>query len=125
MSKTFHRCGIEASELVSRIAEGAGLTLGSMCKPAGPGKEPRNISHVRQRAMYDLYETGKYSQSEIGRFLGGRDISTVWFGINAHARRSGAVVSSREPITPPAWFNLKPVPRDLQRELIAYWKLVA
>lgn len=125
MSKTYHRCGADAALIVGQIAEREGLTLASMLKPAGRDREPRKVSHVRQEAMYVLHETGKYSQCEIGRFLGGRDISTVWFGINAHARRSGATVFRREPITPPAWFNLKPIPVEQQRELIAYWKLVA
>lgn len=48
---------------------------------------------ARQEAMYWLYEERlsdgrrRWSYPMIGRFLGGRDHTTVWFGARAHAAR--------------------------------------
>lgn len=45
------------------------------------------ISHPRQHAMFMMVKTGKFSLPQIGRFLGGRDHTTVLHGYRAHARR--------------------------------------
>lgn len=44
----------------------------------------------RQEAMYLMHQTGRYGLSQIGRFFGGRDHSTVIHAINAVRRRMAA-----------------------------------
>lgn len=53
----------------------------------GPDRFPA-VCHARHRAMYWLRVAG-YHYPDIGRFLGGRDQSTVRRGICAHAKRFG------------------------------------
>lgn len=56
------------------------------------------VAHPRQEAMYLMRRmrrsdgTYRYSLPEIGRFLGGRDHTTVLFGVRAHCKRNGLTV---------------------------------
>jgi chromosomal replication initiation ATPase DnaA len=52
----------------------------------GPGRSKR-ISHIRQQAMAEMLKAG-FSTTQVGRFLGGRDHTTVVFGARQHAARS-------------------------------------
>lgn len=54
----------------------------------GPGRW-RDLAWARQEAMWLMKRTGKWSLSQIGGALGGRDHSTVIFGIRRHAERNG------------------------------------
>lgn len=71
--------------IAAGVAEAHGLTIELL---RGDRRDLR-IAHPRQEVMA-LADDAGYSLSEIGRFLGGRDHSTVRHGIDAHrARRAG------------------------------------
>jgi chromosomal replication initiation ATPase DnaA len=46
-----------------------------------------HIVHARQEAMHEMRLMGM-SYHQIGRFMGGRDHSTVWHGVRAHEERT-------------------------------------
>jgi chromosomal replication initiation ATPase DnaA len=75
--------GKEAERIVAEVAERHGLTAADL---KGPSRL-KHISHPRQEAMAALYITGRYSLPGIGRFLGGRDHTTVLVGIRKHEAR--------------------------------------
>lgn len=45
------------------------------------------ISHVRQEAMWEMYETGRYSNQQIASFFGLTDHTSTIHGRKAHAAR--------------------------------------
>jgi chromosomal replication initiation ATPase DnaA len=57
----------------------------------GPGRSLR-ISRPRQEIMWRCYQTGKFSNQQIGNYLGNRDWTTVIHGRRAHAKRHGLQV---------------------------------
>jgi chromosomal replication initiator protein len=71
------------ANIAERIAEKHRLTVADLKSISRKHK----ITRPRQEAMYEMMQTGKWSSVRIGMFLGGRDHSTVLFGIKAHARR--------------------------------------
>lgn len=46
------------------------------------------LAHARQEAMWRMYQQGRWSLPQIGRFLN-RDHTTVIHGIRVHERRIG------------------------------------
>lgn len=48
----------------------------------------RHLVIARQEAMAEAHATGRYSLPRIGRYLGGRDHTTVLHGVRAHRERS-------------------------------------
>lgn len=53
------------------------------------GSRWKPVSRARQAFMAEAYATGRWSQPQIGAFLG-RDHTTVLHGLRAHARRAAA-----------------------------------
>lgn len=72
-----------SGELIRKVAESYKVSVEELC---GPSAE-RRLSWPRQELMALLYETGRYSYPAIGRFLGGRDHTTVLHGVRAHRAR--------------------------------------
>lgn len=76
--------------IARRVADRHGFTVGDL---AGPSKL-RSIARARQEAMYELYRVRladgrrRWSYPMIGRFLGGRDHTTIWFGVARHEART-------------------------------------
>jgi chromosomal replication initiation ATPase DnaA len=66
------------TEIAELVAERYGLTVQAL---RGPSKVKR-IAHPRQEAMTISYDTGEWSNGQIGQYYGGRDHSTV-----VHARK--------------------------------------
>jgi hypothetical protein len=52
----------------------------------GPSRR-RAFAWPRHELMAELYATGNYSLPQIGRWLGGRDHTTVLHGVRVHAKR--------------------------------------
>lgn len=71
--------------IVSRVAEKHGLTVADL-KGVRRGQ---CYSRPRQEAMWEMMQTGKWSTTRVGMFLGGRDHTTVLHGVRAHERRMG------------------------------------
>lgn len=67
-----------------RVAAKWGLTLEVL---KGQSRR-RSVAWARQEAMYEMYATGLFSSPQIGRFLGGRDHTTVLHGCRRHAARN-------------------------------------
>ncbi len=71
-------------EIAERICELRGLSLDQMRGP----QRAQEIAHPRQEAMWLMYETGRWSNKQIGNFFGGKDHTTVIHGRRAHLERS-------------------------------------
>jgi chromosomal replication initiation ATPase DnaA len=50
----------------------------------------RSVAWPRQEVMYRIHETGCFSTTQIGRFLGDRDHTTILHGIRRHKARLDA-----------------------------------
>jgi chromosomal replication initiator protein len=70
-------------EMAMEVAEKHGVTLEDL---QGPSRTQK-LATARQEAMARIYATGRYSTTQVGRFFGGRDHTTVMHGCRAHARR--------------------------------------
>lgn len=77
---------ITMAQILARVAEKHGLTVADL---KGPRIAPR-FSHPRQEAMHAMHAVGRWSLPQIGRFLGGRDHTTVLHGVRRHAQRIAA-----------------------------------
>jgi chromosomal replication initiator protein len=88
-------------EICSLVADRYGLTVDDLIGQS----RARHIAHPRQEAMYLMYEqrwavsgNRRYSMPQIGRFLGGRDHTTVLHGYRKHtARLLAAAVAKAAP----------------------------
>lgn len=75
------------------VAERHGLSLDDLKSPA----RDRRIAHPRQEAMWQMRQVlrgdglNRYSLPMIGEFLGGRDHTTIRFGVLRHAARLAAL----------------------------------
>lgn len=68
----------------------------------------RKFAHPRQGVMFDLYaKCPTLSLPSIGRMLGGRDHTTILYGIQAHAARIGVRYSDIKKLRDAAKGNLK------------------
>lgn len=76
-----------AADIIAEVARQHGVLVGEI---AGPTRLIRVI-RARQEAMYRLAAETSLELEEIGRIIGGRDRSTVWHGVRAHAYRNGLV----------------------------------
>lgn len=74
--------GEKMSVICEAVAQAYGVTAADL---KGPSRS-HTISMARQEAMRLMSEAG-HSQPKIGRFLGGRDPSTIWHGIHAARAR--------------------------------------
>lgn len=71
------------NRIISRVAEKHQISVADLLGPS----PARRFSHPRQEAMAEVKETFAYSLPRIGRLFGGRDHTTVLFGIRAHQAR--------------------------------------
>lgn len=65
------------------VAERHGVSVDELRGP----QLRRQVTRARQEAMALIYATGRFSNSQIGRFMGGRDHTTVLHGRRSHAAR--------------------------------------
>lgn len=108
----------EAKRLQAMLAFAAAAILYTPTKPVGPGAEivrevaikhgvrvahmkgesrTAHLVRARQEAFYRLYgECAHLSMPAIGRFMGGRDHTTVLHGIKEHARRNNLPLIKKE-----------------------------
>jgi chromosomal replication initiator protein len=73
-------------EIVRAVAAAYKVSPKDLCGRS----QRRRYAWPRQELMWRLHETGRYSLSQIGAFLGGRDHTTVLHGIREHAKRMEA-----------------------------------
>lgn len=73
-------------DIASRVAADYGLKLSDLIGPA----THREVSRPRHVAMAEIYATGLFSLPQIGRFFGGRDHSSVRYGVLRVAERQAA-----------------------------------
>jgi len=78
-------CRNGAAQIVEAVAEEHGVTSDEIRGRGGRA----HITRARQHAYAALYRTGRYSLGSIGDFIGGRDHSTVFYGLRRHAERMG------------------------------------
>lgn len=74
------------AQIVSEVAAKHGLTVAEL---KGPGRAQR-VSKPRQEAMHQMHSLKRWSLSQIGGALGGRDHTTVLHGVRQHAKRLAA-----------------------------------
>lgn len=72
-----------ARTLLEAVAADYGLTPDDL---TGPCRMHR-IAHPRQELMWLLYRQGNMSLPQIGRFLGGRNHTTIKHGVERHQER--------------------------------------
>lgn len=84
---------ITMANIAARIAEKYGLTVEEL---KGERRTDR-IAQPRQEAMWEMMQTGKWSTSRVGMFLGDRDHTTVIYGARAHEKRA----TSSQCLAPP------------------------
>lgn len=77
--------GPHAEAIVAEVAAKTGVTVEQLKSD----DRHKHIARPRQAAYYALYETGRYSLPTIGEYFGGRDHTTVLYGIRAHEARGG------------------------------------
>lgn len=77
--------GPSMAELAASVSAEFGVTVDAL---KGEGRRRRE-TEPRQAFMHRAYRTGRWSLPQIGRFLGGRDHTTVLSGVRAHERRAG------------------------------------
>lgn len=70
-------------DLAQAVAQGYGVTVADL---RGPCRRVR-MNVARQDLMHRIYATGRFSMTQIGRFLGGRDHTTILNGIRRHEAR--------------------------------------
>lgn len=69
--------------IAQHAASRHGLSVADLRGPA----TNRPIARARHEAMWLMAETGRWSLFQIGRYLGGRDHTTVRHGILRHSER--------------------------------------
>lgn len=69
--------------IIAEVAEKHGLTLADLIGP----RRHRYVAHARQEAMWALRQRTTLSTTSIGMFLGGRDHTTVMWGLRRHEER--------------------------------------
>lgn len=73
--------------LAAEVGERHGLSLTDIRKP----RRAARYAHPRHEAMWELWETGRYSSITIARFLGLTNHTSVYYGWREHRRRAGIV----------------------------------
>lgn len=73
------------AEIAQQVATDHDLTVADL---RGSAKR-KVVAHPRQKAMYLMYRTGKFSYGQIGHYLGKRDHTTVMDGVRRYAMREG------------------------------------
>jgi chromosomal replication initiation ATPase DnaA len=74
-------------EIATAVAERHGLTRAEL----NIRTNRFAIAHPRQEAMWEMYQTGKWSNGQIGVYFGGYDHSTVIHARQAHQARLDAL----------------------------------
>jgi hypothetical protein len=80
-----------ARRILKEVADEGGVPVSELI---GPWRT-QHIVHLRQKAMYRLRHETLMSLPQIGRFMGGRDHTTVLHGIAAHQGRLTGVEPER------------------------------
>ena len=75
---------LSMAEIAAVVADRQGV---SPAEIRGRGRT-RRLVVARQAFMAEAYAQGRWSQPTIGRWLGGRDHSTIHHGIAAHRERA-------------------------------------
>lgn len=73
-------------EIVAEVARETGVRVEVLRRPVGPF-EPRAVARARHYAMWRMRRETRQSLPQIGAFLGGRDHTTVLYGVRKHAQR--------------------------------------
>lgn len=74
---------ITMSEIAELIAATYGLSVEELLGPA----RHKSVSHARQHAMWLMRQQPHLSLPQIGRFLGGRDHTTILHGVRRYEQR--------------------------------------
>lgn len=75
--------------ILREIADKHGLAVVDLTGPS----RLRSIAHARQEAMWTMRRDTALSSPQIAQLLGGRNHTTVLWGINQHQRRLDAIAS--------------------------------
>lgn len=74
-----------SSDILAEVAAKHGLRVADL---KGPCRERRYV-YPRHEAMWALRQRTRLSLPQIGNILGGRDHTTVLYGVRKHAERMG------------------------------------
>ena len=70
--------------LTNPLAQAHGVTRAIL---RSKQRSPIWLSPIRQEAWYLIYATGRFSYGQIGRYFGGRDHTTIMYGIAEYRAR--------------------------------------
>lgn len=73
--------------ILDEVAAKYGLTVEQLRSHGQPGDRDWYVAHPRQEAMWMMWQQEHLSLPRIGRFLGGRDHTTILHGCRAHEKR--------------------------------------
>lgn len=99
--------------ILADVARRHDTTVDELCQPtvSKTRRQARCVAHARQEAMHLIYQLDRFSSVDIGGFLGGRDHTTVLYGIREHRRRLGMLppkpVPPKPEKTPPTTVEIK------------------
>lgn len=77
---------VSMASIIAEVADTYGFSIEEL---KGPGRT-KGISNARQHAMWMMAQQDHLSLPQIGRFLGGRDHTTILHGIRQHGARMKA-----------------------------------
>ena len=90
MISTAEMTEVQMMDVVYPIATRLGVSISKM---KGPSKE-RHIVSARDTAIWALHSSGLYSSTMIGKFMGGRDHSTILVAIRRYKRQMNRQAST-------------------------------
>lgn len=74
---------------VPQFIEWAARIYGTTVAQINGNQRTTRVTRARHWAMYNAYRYGRCGRPEIARRMGGKDPSSVWWGIVRHAVRHG------------------------------------
>lgn len=86
---------IGAPVTMREIAERVAFRVGVSLEDLRGASRKRYIAHPRQEVFALIYATDRFSLPQIGRYFGGRDHTTILYGIREHEARLAGVTSAR------------------------------
>ena len=79
------------AEIAAEVAQANGLTLAELRSR----NRAQRIARPRQEAMAKMYQTGRYTLTQIARFFG-MDHTTVLYGVRQYEARAAGVTIVRQ-----------------------------
>ena len=86
--------GRSMADIAALVADRYGISVEALRGP----ERAVSVAHPRQEAMWRMYRSGRFTLTQIARFLGDRDHTTIRHGVLRHEERmeSGETIPQRD-----------------------------